>query len=174
MHSLLAYSRTTRGFWSAVSRSRRLSMKLTISLIALALLATFPVLVVPAQVEDGDAEITLGILPEPPNCVENPGGTLYIEWEITFSTTPLEVIYELWDETQTTLIETETYPGDTGVAIQREWVVPDGTSPGTYWVRVEYYSVEAGNEANAEVAFLVCEATSTQTTSWGEIKSIYR
>jgi hypothetical protein len=149
-------------------------MKVAKSILALALLATFPVLVAPAQIEDGDAEITLGIQPEPPSCVENPGGTLYIEWEINYSTTPLEVIYELWDETQTILMETETYPGSSGVSIQREWVVPDGTAPGTYWVRVEFYSVEAGNEANAEVAFLVCEGTSTLTTSWGEIKSIYR
>ena len=32
---------------------------------------------------------------------------------------------------------------------------------GKYWIRVEYWSLEAGNEANAEVTFYVCSETGT-------------
>jgi hypothetical protein len=44
-------------------------------------------------------------------------------------------------------------------------------------VRIEYWSLEAGNEANSEVAFFIClesNPTPTQRSSWGRLKSTYR
>ena len=37
--------------------------------------------------------------------------------------------------------------------------MPAGAPDGKYWIRIEYWSLEAGNEANAEVTFYVCSAT---------------
>jgi hypothetical protein len=39
--------------------------------------------------------------------------------------------------------------------------VPPAQIDGKYWIRVEYYSFESGNEANAEVTFYVCTDTGT-------------
>ncbi|MBU1699336.1 MAG: hypothetical protein KJ970_05725 [Candidatus Eisenbacteria bacterium] len=116
-------------------------------------------LIVPVLADPMEATINLGREPEPPYCVENPGGTLDINWFVTYETTPNFVLYELWDPTMTVLLETETYPGATGVNIMRSWVVPNGLVDGKYWIRIEFWSYEAGNEANAEVSFYVCNGT---------------
>jgi hypothetical protein len=57
------------------------------------------------------------------------------------------------------ILEQQTYPGDTGITIDRAWTVPAGLDDGKYWIRVEYWSYQAGNEANAEVTFYVCNET---------------
>ena len=118
---------------------------------------------VPSVIADGSepelASVILMVDPQPPFCVENPGGTLEINWEILHETTPNYVIYELWEPDFAGLVETETYPGDTGIMVTRFWTAPAALADGKYWVRVEYYSFEAGNEANSEVAFYLCNAT---------------
>jgi hypothetical protein len=135
----------------------RISSRLTpfLALAAIVLLAV-PVFAQPLLPE---ATISLGRDPEPPMCVNNPGGQLTVTWGIEHLTTPNYVIYELWDPSQTILIETQTYPGVTGLNITRYWTCPAGAVDGKYWVRVEYWSYEAGNEANAEVTFYVCSGT---------------
>ncbi len=116
----------------------------------------FLVLVTPLLAQERTATITLGRDPEPPYCVQNPGGTVDIFWNIQHSTTPLRVYYKLEDPTRTVILEQQTYPGSTGLNINRRWTVPAGLSDGKYWVRVEYWSLQSSNEANAEVTFYVC------------------
>lgn len=105
-----------------------------------------------------EATISLGRDPEPPLCVQI-GGTLTMTWDIDHLTTPNYVYYQLEDPTQTIILDSLTYPGSTGLNVVRNWVVPPGSPDGKYWVRVEYWSFEAGNEANAEVTFYVCTET---------------
>ncbi len=114
------------------------------------------VLVTPVLAQERTATITLGRDPEPPYCVLNPGGTVNIFWNIQHSTTPRYVYYKLEDPTRTTILEQQTYPLATGLNISRNWTVPTGLADGKYWVRVEYWSFESSNEANAEVTFYVC------------------
>jgi len=111
---------------------------------------------VPASADPVEATISLGRDPEPPFCVMNPGGTVEITWSIEYSTTPLRVYFRLTDPTETIILDEETYPGSTGINVTRYWTVPAGLVDGKYWIRVEYWSLQAGNEANAEVTFYVC------------------
>ena len=106
-----------------------------------------------------EATISLGRDPEPPYCVLNPGGVVDISWDIEHTTTPNYVYYKLEDPTRTIIYEEQTYPGSTGITINRQWTVPAGAPDGKYWIRIEYWSFEAGNEANAEVTFYVCSGT---------------
>jgi hypothetical protein len=116
----------------------------------------FLVLVSPVLAQPRTATITLGRDPEPPYCALNPGGTVDIFWNIQHSTTPRYVYYKLEDPTRTLILQQQTYPGATGLNISRSWTVPTGLGNGKYWVRVEYWSFEAGNEADAEVTFYIC------------------
>jgi hypothetical protein len=118
-------------------------------------------LAMPALADSMEATISLSRDPEPPLCVTNPGGTLTIEWHISHLTTPRYVYFKLEDPTRTIILDQQTYPGSTGLDIVRTWTVPPGLSDGKYWVRVEYWSYQAGNEANAEVTFYVCNFTSS-------------
>ncbi len=111
---------------------------------------------VSASADTAEATISLGREPEPPYCVQTPGGVLDISWDIEHETTPAYVLYQMWDPSQTTILEEETYPGDTGLTINRQWVAAAGLEDGKYWIRIEYWSEEAANEANAEVTFYVC------------------
>jgi hypothetical protein len=112
-----------------------------------------------ASAEPMDATISLGRDPEPPRCALNPGGTVDIWWDIEHTTTPNYVYYKLEDPTRTIIYEDSTYPGNSGVTQTQQWTVPAGAPDGKYWVRVEYWSFEAGNEANAEVTFYVCSSS---------------
>ena len=117
-----------------------------------------------------EATISLGRDPEPPMCALNPGGTVDITWDIEHTTTPNYVYYKLEDPTRTIILEESTYAGSSGITINRQWTVPAGSVDGKYWVRVEYWSFEAGNEANAEVTFYVCTDTgSICVEKWKDI-----
>jgi len=105
----------------------------------------------------GDAVISLGVSPLPPDCVENPGGTATITWLIQHQTVPDYVTYTLYDPTHTIVYDQETYPGVTGISVTREWMVPSILPDGVYWAKVEYYAQGIGLEAWAETGFLVCE-----------------
>jgi hypothetical protein len=108
---------------------------------------------------EGDAIITLGVLPLPPDCVVNPGGTATIDWSVQYQTVPDYVTFTLYDPTHTIVYDSQTYPGATGVVVTRTWTVPSPLPEGFYWVRIEYYSVGIGLEAWAETGFLLCEQT---------------
>lgn len=112
-----------------------------------------------ASADPAEATISLGRDPEPPRCAVNPGGIVDIWWDIEHTTTPNYVYYKLEDPTRTIIYEDQTYPGSTGITQTRQWTVPAGAPDGKYWVRIEYWSFEAGNEANAEVTFYVCTGT---------------
>ncbi len=117
-----------------------------------------------------EATISLGRDPEPPMCVQNPGGIIDITWNIEHITTPNYVYYKLEDPTRTIIYEDQTYPGSTGITVNRQWTVPAGVPDGKYWVRVEYWSFEAGNEANAEVTFYVCSETGDiEAEKWEDV-----
>ncbi len=121
---------------------------------------------------DTDCTITLGTIPEPPECVENPGGVTTINWEIEYSTSADYVHYYMTDPGDN-IVEEETYPGETGISIERNWTVPEGAAEGAYWVHVDFYSEEVGLEGAAEVVFLVCVGvppTATESVTWGQIK----
>jgi hypothetical protein len=105
---------------------------------------------------DEQAVITLGVLPMPPDCVQNPGGTATITWSIVHQTAPDRVVFTLYDPTHTIIYDQETYPGGTGLAIERTWTVPSPLPSGMYWVRVEYYAQGIGLEAWAETGFMLC------------------
>ena len=123
------------------------------------LLAAFVFAAVPVYAAPMEATISLGRDPEPPLCVLNPGGVVDITWNIEHTTTPNYVYFKVEDPTRTIIYEDETYPGSTGITVNRQFTVPAGAPDGKYWVRVEYWSFEAGNEANAEVTFYVCTGT---------------
>jgi len=128
---------------------------LVITVLAVLVLGTWAA-VIAAPME---ATISLGRDPEPPYCALNPGGTVDITWDIEHTTTPNFVYYKLEDPTRTIIYEDSTYANSTGITQARQWTVPAGAPDGKYWVRVEYWSLEAGNEANAEVTFYVCSET---------------
>ena len=136
-------------------------MKARYGLAALTVALVTAVAAVPALTAPLEATISLGRDPEPPMCALNPGGTVEITWNIEHTTTPNYVYYKLEDPTRTIILEDSTYAGGSGVTITRNWTVPAGSVDGKYWVRVEYWSFEAGNEANAEVTFYVCTDTGT-------------
>jgi hypothetical protein len=120
------------------------------------------VIVAPAVAgSDKEATISLSRTPEPPYCAVPGQSSVHISWNITYATTPLRVKYFLQDPTRLINLEQQIYPGATGVNIARDWAVPAGSVDGKYWVRVEFWSLEAGNEANAEVTFYVCTEMGT-------------
>lgn len=105
---------------------------------------------------DEQALITLGVTPMPPDCVQNPGGTATITWLIEHQTVPDHVVFTLYDPTHTIVYDSETYPGDTGLDVERTWTVPSPLPDGMYWVRIEYFAQGIGLEAWAETGFMVC------------------
>ncbi len=115
----------------------------------------------PVFASSKEATISLSRDPEPPFCAVPGQTSVEIHWEISYATTPNRVKYFLQDPTRLINLEQEVYLGATGVNITRYWPVPAGSVDGKYWIRVEYWSFEAGNEANAEVTFYVCNETGT-------------
>ena len=79
----------------------------------LALVALLCAVVVVPALAQRVATITLGRDPEPPYCVQNPGGTVQIFWNIQHTTTPRKVEYFLQDPTRTINLEHQTYNGNT-------------------------------------------------------------
>ena len=112
-----------------------------------------------ANAETLDATISLVRDPEPPTCVLNSGGIVTISWLIEHTTTPNYVYYKLEDPTRTIIYEDQTYPGSSGITVNRQWTVPVGATDGKYWISVEYWSFEAGWEDHVEVTFYVCSST---------------
>jgi hypothetical protein len=114
------------------------------------------------------ATITLGTDPQPPNCVINPAGDTTIFWSVQHQTIPDYVVYKLYFPGHVNLVETQTYPGTTGISVTRHWIVPNGSPSGAYWVRIEYYAIGIGLEAVAEVVFLVCQPSPPGVCCVGE------
>ena len=123
---------------------------------------------------DINAVITLGRDPEPPTFVENPGGVVTIDWSIVCSTSPDLVNMFIRDPYENIVIH-EIYPGSEGIEmVGYTWTVPEGAEGGIYRIRVEFFSVEFGNEANAEVTFWVSdEMAGSDYPTWGRIKALF-
>ena len=111
------------------------------------------------------AQITLFNTPSPPTAIR-PGEAELFHWEIVASTTPLSVSFKLINvNTEQALIESQVYPGASGLDVSRSYILPAGyTLPfgklfERYRVRIEYYSLQAGNDSNAEAIFWVTQDT---------------
>jgi hypothetical protein len=143
----------------------------SILLLACLTLVCFTFENAPAEI---NATISLGRVPEPPTFIDNPGGDITINWSIVCSTSPLLVNMFIRDANGQTVIH-EEYFGTDGIEVSNYiWTVPPNTSGGIFRIRVEFYSVEFGNEANAEVTFWVDdEFAETELPTWGKIKSLF-
>lgn len=111
-----------------------------------------------------DAQITLVNAPSPPTALR-PGESELIHWEIVASTTPVSVSYKITNVDTGVLIESQVYAGASGLMVSRAftlppgYVLPFGKLFERYRVRIEYHSLQAGNEANAEAIFWVTQDT---------------
>lgn len=111
-----------------------------------------------------DAVISLSSAPSPPTAIR-PGQVQTFHWDIIASTTPLSVSYELLDLERDAVVDSQIYPGSSGLHITRPYTLPltytlpFGRLFERYRVRVEYYSLQAGNEANAEAILWVTQDT---------------
>ncbi len=120
----------------------------------------------PAEPLAPDASITLSNAPSPPTAIR-PGQTQSISWQIIASTTPVSVSFRILnlDTNPVTVVESQVYPGTTGMVISRTYMLPANyTLPfgrlfERYRVRVVYYSEESGDEASAEASFWVTQDT---------------
>lgn len=110
------------------------------------------------------AQISLFNAPSPPTAIR-PGEAELFHWEIVASTTPVSVSFKLINVDTGALIESQVYPGASGLDVSRSYILPAGyTLPfgklfERYRVRIEYYSLQAGNESNAEAIFWVTQDT---------------
>ncbi len=120
--------------------------------------------VVFAQPGSPETTITLSSAPSPPTAIK-PGEAQTFQWQIIATSTPVSVSYEVSNIDTGQPIESQVYPGSTGLNLTRSYVLPTtyvlpfGRLFERYRVRIEYYSLESGNEANAEAIFWVTQDT---------------
>lgn len=135
-------------------------------LLLLALLWTVGVAAAPAGPLTPDASITLENAPSPPTAIR-PGETQLIVWQIIASTTPVSVSFRITNLENGALVDSQVYPGNTGMSVTRGYVLPlSYTLPfgrlfERYRIQVVYYSLQSGNEASAEANFWVTQDTGT-------------
>ncbi len=72
----------------------------------------------PAGQKAPDASITLTNAPSPPTAIR-PGETQVIQWRIVASTTPVSVTFRITNLENGALVESQTYPGSTGLDVTR-------------------------------------------------------
>ena len=113
--------------------------------------------------------VNLGVTPEPPQCVTNPGGVADILWDIEGATLPAFVHFKLWaDGDPGTLLDEDVYYGTAGLTASREWSVPSGSQDDKYWVCVEYLG-SRGTAVSADAALYVCsDAASLHATKFAD------
>lgn len=130
-------------------------------LLLLALLWSISAAAAPAA---PDASISLVNAPSPPTALR-PGEAQQIQWQIIASTTPVSVSYRIRNMETSALIESQVYPGSSGLAVTRtytlplSYTLPFGRLFERYRVRVAYYSLGSGEEASAEATFWVTQDT---------------
>lgn len=140
--------------------------------------------------------------PVPPDCVLNDGtGVEQYDWEIQFDSTPDHYIEVLLDPEgdiiycifhdligwTTTLPaawsmcaysdESATWPQPSPVVDFNSWLAPASAQLGRYEIRIQYFSVEVGEQWEAEgaVTFYVCQATGALSLSkWHDLKRQWR
>jgi YVTN family beta-propeller protein len=111
--------------------------------------------------------ITMGRSPSPPQSVSR-GMTEVITWTVTSDSPPEKIVYKLFDPNNV-LIDTQEYPGTTGLSVTRPFLVPASPVEGPYWARVYYYSLGSGFEAEAAVKFLVAERGNLHVYKFNDI-----
>ena len=120
-----------------------------------------------------------------PETVPNDGtGIQRVWWRVTFDSQPVTIVHTITDASGATVHADEWAPdadwADREVlnpeyvggwtephmdSNAHEWLVPTGTTPGTYTSLIEYYSTQ-GLEASAGIAFGVAESTACKP-GWG-------
>lgn len=130
--------------------------------VALALLLGSQILA--SEPTTPDATISLSTAPSPPTALK-PGAAQAISWQIIASTTPVSVSYQLLDLDNNAEIESQVYPGATGLSVTRAYTLPltytlpFGKQFERYQVRLRYFSLQAGDEAGADALFWVAQDT---------------
>ncbi len=136
-------------------------------LLLVALLWSVGAMAAPAQPGQRlapDASITLSNAPSPPTALR-PGETQSIQWQIIASTTPMSVSFRITNLDTSALVESQVYPGATGMSVVRgytlplSYTLPFGQLFERYRIQVVYYSLQSGNEASAEANFWVTQDT---------------
>lgn len=113
-----------------------------------------------------EAAISLTNYPSPPTAIR-PGQAETIAWSIQATSTPVSVTYELFDLDNSVVIESQVYPGATGMTITRfytlplTYTLPFGELFERYQVRLKYYSLQSGGdfESAAQANFWVTQDT---------------
>jgi hypothetical protein len=111
-----------------------------------------------------DASITLSNSPSPPTAIR-PGEIQSIDWLIIADTDPASVTFHIFNLDTSALVESDEYPGDTGMNIARNYTLPltytlpFGRLFERYRIRLVYNSWETTNEASAEATFWVTQDT---------------
>ncbi len=72
-----------------------------------------------------DASITLSNAPSPPTAIR-PGETQSIQWQIIASTTPVSVSFRIINLDTSALVDSQVYPGATGMSVTRGYTLPPG------------------------------------------------
>ncbi len=75
-----------------------------------------------------DASITLSNAPSPPTAIR-PGETQSIQWQIIASTTPVSVSFRIINLDTSALVDSQIYPGATGMSVTRGYTLPTRPAP---------------------------------------------
>lgn len=135
------------------------------SLLAL-LVALTTLLLIGTSSALGAATFTLSVSPGPPQAVLNDGASaLQYDYSITFDTMPLQYTVEIVNPSNVT-VSSQTFPiggGPGAISGSGSYLVPGGSAPGRWRVRISYYNDDPSLEATNEQDFLVAGAIGTIT-----------
>jgi YVTN family beta-propeller protein len=102
------------------------------------------------------AAVSLSCAPSPPYSISR-GMVETVTWLIDPGiNTPDYVDFTLFDP-DNLLVDTAIYSGTAALSVTRYYTVPTAPKEGSYWARIKYFSVEAGQEAEAAVKFYIAE-----------------
>lgn len=132
----------------------------------LAFLVALTALLLGASSALGAATFSLNVSPGPPQAVLNDGASaLQYDYSITFDTQPLQYTVEIVNPSNV-IVNTQTFPiggGPGAISGSGSYVVPGGSAPGRWRVRINYYNDDPSLEASNEQDFLVAGAIGTIT-----------
>ena len=102
------------------------------------------------------AAIGLSCAPSPPYSISR-GMVETMTWHIDPGVnTPDYVEFKLFDP-DNVIVDAATYSGTAALSVTRTYTVPTSPKEGSYWARIAYFSMEAGQEAEAAVKFYIAE-----------------
>ena len=102
------------------------------------------------------AAVSLSCAPSPPFSISR-GMTETINWAINpTGNTPDYLDFKIYDP-DNVVVDAATYTGAVALSVTRYYTVPASPKEGFYWARIKYFSIEAGQEAEASIKFYVAE-----------------